>query len=76
MLSIIFPRIKGDFQTGGKYETLIGELETREPFLQILSEDWDTSLPSAWEVSKIQEDLKALKRHKHDKNSGDVMIRI
>lgn len=56
---------KGGFKTGGKYEELVGELETREPLIQILGQDWDTSLPAVWEVIKeIQEDLKALKRHK------------
>ena len=68
---------KGDWATGGKYEKLMGELETREPFLSILGKDWDTSLPAAWEAIKdIQADIKALKRHKHDEKSGDVMIRI
>lgn len=68
---------KDDFRTGGKYEQLMGELETREPFIQLLGEDWDASLPAVWEaIKEIQEDIKALKRHKHDQKSGDVMIRI
>ena len=66
-----------DYQSGGKYEQLIGELKSREPFLQILSKDWDDSLPVVWEVLKrIQEDIKSLKRHKHDEKTGDVLIRI
>jgi hypothetical protein len=66
-----------DYSADGKYTKLIGELATREPFLQILGEDWDTSLPAVWEaIKEIQDDLKSLKRHKHDEKSGDVMIRI
>ena len=68
---------KGDFNEGGKYEKIMGELETREPFIQILGEDWETSLPAVWEaIKEIQEDIKLLKRHKHEEKSGDVMIRI
>ena len=68
---------KGDYRQGGKYEKLMGELETREPFLQILGKDFDESIPALWSaIAEIQEDIKALKRHKHDEKSGDVMIRI
>jgi len=68
---------KGDFQEGGKYQRIIEELKAREPFAQILGEDWDTSLPAVWEaIEEIQEDIKLLKRHKHEERSGDVMIRI
>ena len=68
---------KGDFATGGKYEKILGELRDREPFIQILGEDWDTSLPAVWEaIKEIQEDIKLLKRHKHEERSGDVMTRI
>jgi len=66
-----------DWKADGKYTKLIGELATREPFLQILGEDWDTSLPAVWEaIKEIQDDIKALKRHKHDTHNGDVMIRV
>jgi hypothetical protein len=62
---------------GGKYEQIMGELETRHPFYNILSPDDDESLPSAWEaIKELQEEVKLLKRHKHEPNSGDVMIRI
>ncbi|MDZ4227859.1 MAG: hypothetical protein U1E54_01295 [Candidatus Levybacteria bacterium] len=68
---------KGDFKEGGKYEKILGELKDREPFLQILGEDWDTSLPAVWKaIEEIQKDIKLLKRHKHEEKSGDVMIRI
>ena len=66
-----------DFEAGGKYEKVIGELRDREPFSQILGEDWETSLPAVWEViEELQNEIKKLKRHKHEEKSGDVMVRI
>ena len=41
-----------DYEEGGKYGELLGELENREPFLQIIGKDWDTSLPAVWEEIK------------------------
>ena len=65
------------YKAGGEYEQLIGELSNREPFLQILDEDWDTALPAVWRaIEDIQEQIKLLKRHKHDDKSGDVLVRI
>lgn len=61
----------------GIYERAIEELKNREPFTQILGEDEDRSLPAVWEeIEKLQDEIKKLKRHKHDERSGDVMIRI
>lgn len=68
---------KGDWQTGGKYEQIIAELKTREPFTELLNADFDRSVPSIWEaIDEIREDVKKLKRHKHDDKTGDVMARI
>jgi len=68
---------KGDFKREGKYEKILEELENREPFLQILGKDWDTSIPAIWEaIEEINKTLKELKRHSHNEKSGDVMIRI
>ena len=65
------------FVSGGEYEQLIEELNSREPFIQILDENWDTALPAVWEaIRDIREEIKLLKRHKHDEKSGDVLIRI
>jgi hypothetical protein len=66
-----------DYESNGKYEKLIAELREREPFLQILGEDWDDSLPAVWEaIQEIREAIKLLKRHKHDEKTGDVMVRV
>ena len=68
---------KEDWKVGGKYEEIMGELETREPFLQILGKDWDTSIPALLEkIEDLEEEVKKLKRHKHDDKTGDVLIRI
>lgn len=61
----------------GTYEQAMEELRDRSPFNEILNEDWDTSLPAAWEkVKELEAEIKLLKRHKHEQKSGDVMIRI
>lgn len=68
---------KGDWSTDGKYSQIIDELKKREPFTELLNEDYDKSLPTAFElIQELQEEIKKLKRHKHDPESGDVMIRI
>ncbi len=60
-----------------KYSEVMAELKEREPFLQILGEDWDTSLPAVWEeIEDLKAEIKKLKRHKHDDKTGDVLIRI
>ena len=66
-----------DYNEGGKYQQIMGELETRELFIGIIGKDWDTSLPAVWKVVEVlQEEIKKLKRHKHDEKTGDVLIRI
>lgn len=68
---------KGNILDQDKYEEVWGELRDREPFFSILNEDWEEGLPAAWvAIKELQEEVKKLKRHKHDERSGDVMIRI
>ena len=77
LIDLLNKLTEDDYKSGGKYEQLIGELSNREPFLQILDEDWDTGLPAVWRaLEEIKEDIKLLKRHKHDDKSGDVLVRI
>ena len=62
---------------GGTYEKLMEELRTRQPFQMLLDEDFDDSLPNLVEqVAELREEIKKLKRHKHDIKTNDVMIRI
>jgi hypothetical protein len=66
-----------DFDTGGKYEEIIAVLKYREPFTNLLNDMYDLSLPAAWEaIQALQEEVKRLKRHKHDEKNGDVLVRI
>jgi len=68
---------QGNILDQDKYEEVWGELRNREPFFTILNEDYDDGLPAAREaIKELQEEVRKLKRHKHDIKSGDVMIRI
>ncbi len=76
LIDLLDTLTEDDYRNGGKYEEVMGELETREPFLQILGKDWDTSIPALLEkIEDLEGEVKKLKRHKHDK-IGDVLIRI
>lgn len=58
-----------------KHGEVYAELRKRPPFNIILTNsDNDDSLEE--KVETITDDLKLMKRHKHDEKSGDVMIRI
>ena len=66
-----------DYEQGGKYEQITTELESREQFYSLLSEDHDESIPALWEIIKeLKDDIKKLKRHKHHEKTDDVLIRI
>ncbi|MFI8696715.1 hypothetical protein [Dietzia maris] len=66
-----------DWEVGGKYEQVMEELKTREPFATLLNPDYEGSLPYLENKTiSLTEDVKKLKRHKHDEKSGDVLIRI
>ncbi len=68
---------KDDYKSGGSYQQIMDVLREREPFTELLNEEWDESLPSAWEAIKdLQDEIKKLKRHKHDSKTGNVLIRI
>lgn len=60
-----------------KYEEVLGELRNREPFKKIIGESSQNDEATLIEkVEELIEDVKLLKRHKHDEHSGDVLIRI
>ena len=66
-----------DYDDGGKRDQIMTELTKREPFSILLSEYYDESLPKIAEiVFELQDDVKLLKRHKHDEKNGDVLVRI
>lgn len=66
-----------DYEDGGEYDRIMRELKDRSPFQEILNEVYEESLPHlAGQVEYLQEQVKLLKRHKHDEKNGDVLIRI
>lgn len=65
----------GDLKDG--YEETSGELKNREPFCTILKNDitlYDETLEGR--IEYLEEQVRLLKRHKHELNTGDIMIRI
>jgi hypothetical protein len=65
------------YEDDGEYTLIINELKTRSPFQEMLSDWYDESLPNlAKQVEYLQEQVKLLKRHKHDEKNGDVLVRI
>ena len=53
------------------------ELKSREPFYTIMHDDSEEGIVRlATRIEKLEEDIKKLKRHKHDEKTGDVLIRI
>ena len=66
-----------DYEADGKYRQIMDELKKREPFDMIFDEMMENSLPYLVEiVEDLQDEIKKLKRHKHEYKTGDVMIRI
>ena len=66
---------KGDVNWD-EYNELFAELRKREPFKTIIGNDPDSDASLQEEIESIKEDIKLLKRHKHDQFNGDVLIRI
>ena len=67
----------GNILDAEKFDEWWEEIKNREPFFQIINEDWEESLPAVVrKVADLEEEVKKLKRHKHETNSGDVLIRI
>lgn len=60
-----------------KYGEVIAELRKREPFSDLFGQKEDTNDFTFEErIERLEEDLKLLKRHKHDEHTGDVLVRI
>lgn len=74
---IKLPEQGKEWESGGRYEQLMKELSKRYPFQNLLNKEWEDSLPFLFqEVEELKEEIKKLKRHKHDEKTGDVMIRV
>lgn len=75
LLEILWKIEKAD--TGNdwdKHAEAYAELRKRPPFNTIIGDSSDETLEE--KIERFEEDLKLLKRHKHDQNNGDVLVRI
>ena len=64
-------------QDWDKYGEVIAELRKRPPFSDIIGQKDSANEYSLEErIENLEEDLKLLKRHKHDSHNGDVLVRI
>ena len=60
-----------------EYEAAYTELCSRTPFKDILGMRTEANEFTLEErIDELEDQLKLLKRHKHDPNNGDVLIRI
>jgi hypothetical protein len=67
----------GDDYDEDVYDEAFAELKTRSPFWELFNEDWEEGIPQILvRLADLEEELKKLKRHKHDPVTGDVMVRI
>ena len=65
------------YDDDGIYTIIMNELKNRSPFQEMLNEVYEESLPQlAGQIEYLQQEVKKLKRHKHDERNGDVLIRI
>lgn len=58
------------------YEEAYEELRKRSPFNLILKDEYESGESLEEITEKLVDDIKLLKRHKHDERNGDVLIRI
>ena len=62
-----------------KFEAIGAELRKRWPFNKLFGDTEYSNVEDMTFEERLQileADVKLLKRHKHDENSGDVMVRI
>lgn len=76
LIDLLTKLVDKDGKLKDGYDEAYAELRKREPFGSLLKSDWETGESLEELVSQLVQDVKDLKRHKHDERSGDVMIRI
>ena len=60
-----------------KHSEAYAELCKRPPFEELIgTREEDNEYSHEEQIGSLEEDVKLLKRHKHDEKSGDVLIRI
>lgn len=76
LLDLLIKLVDKDGRLKTGYEEALQELKKREPFLTILKSDFETGESLEERLEELEETVKLLKRHKHDKNNDDVLIRL
>jgi hypothetical protein len=74
LLDLLTKKVDKDGNLKEGYEEVLEELKNREPFYSLFHPVDDDTLEE--ELTSIREEIKKLKRHKHDPTTGDVMIRM
>ena len=74
LLDLLEKLVSKDGNLKEGYEECLEELKSREPFYSLFNPRTEKTV--ADELEDIEEDIKKLKRHKHDVKTGDVVIRI
>ena len=76
LLDLLTKLVDKDGKLKDGYEEAYAELRKRAPFDVILENEWSSGESLQEVVAELVEDVKLLKRHKHDDKSGDVLVRI
>ncbi len=77
LINLLASLVDKDGHLKDGYDEAWEELKSREPFYTLLNDDYEESIPAILaSIVEIKQDIKFLKRHKHDTTTGDVMIRI
>lgn len=73
LLDLLFAKEKKE-EYDDEFDEIRAELRKREPFYSMSHDVNGTPIEESLE--QTDENIKLLKRHKHDPKTGDVMIRI
>lgn len=73
LLDLLYNKEKKE-EFDDEYQEIIAELRKREPFYSMSHDVNGTPIEESLE--QTDENIKLLKRHKHDPLNGDVLIRI
>lgn len=76
LLDLLTKLVDKDGKLKNGYDEAYDELKKREPFNNILKSDYKTGESLEERLNELEETVKLLKRHKHDKNNDDVLIRL
>ena len=76
LLNLLTKLVDKDGNLLDGWQDAYDELTTRMPFSEILTNEFSGGESLQEKVEELEDEIKRLKRHKHDDKSGDVLIRI